>query len=479
MAANEAEVRAAARAELARRELERRRNAELPSLDDIQEVAPPPFAGSPATQGMLGGGEFLAQLLSGVVAEPLSGLAGIGGVVGGLVPGGESPSEKGARFVEGTSNALTFQPRTPHGQALSQGIGGALAPIEQGIDDAVATPTDTGGAFGINSQSFFNNNQEGQTNSPLGSTIAKTALLGIPGILGARGVTPTLRAAIDDARQSTAAIPTVDELFQQGGAAFKRADAAGVTVSADSITGFADNLAAKLAKEGIDRDLHPKSTAALRRVVEDAQSGSLSFESIQTLRKIAGDARSSIDAPDARLAGIIVREIDDYVDNLKPRDVTGGDPAVASAAVNEARGLWSRARKGEAIERLITRAETRAGQFTGSGFENALRTEFRSLAMNDRKFKLFNPEEQAAIRRVAQGGPIDNALRFLGKFAPRGVVSTGLSMGIGAGIGNQLFGDNLIGSLGLPMLGEAGRQAATQATIRNATKAAEIARDAN
>lgn len=480
MAANEEQVRAAAMAELARRELERRASENLPKVGD--ETGPPLALspGIPSTQGFLGAGEFGTQLLTGLVAEPLSGLAGIGGLVGGLVPGGESPSEKGARFVEGTSKALTFQPRTPQGQVLGQRLGAALAPVEQGITDAVGSRPDTGGAFGLNANLLDPGPRETESDNVLGPTLAKTALLGVPTVLGARSAVQGGRnVAQNAARNTPEPVPTVDELFTQGSRAFKRAEDAGVTVSADSAASLGNRIQKLLEKEGIDRDLHPKASAALRRIVEDTQSGNLSLQSIQTLRKIAGDARGSIDRPDARLAGIIVRELDDYVDNLGSADVVGGNAAVASSSLREARDLWSRARKGEAVERLIDRAQTRGAQFSGSGFENALRTEFRQLVLNDKKFKLFNAEEQAAIRRVAEGGPIDNALRFIGKFAPRGVVSTGLSLGIGAGVGETLLGNNLIGSVALPMLGEAGRIAATRRTIQNAQRAAETARGPN
>jgi hypothetical protein len=47
---------------------------------------------------------------SGLVAQPVSGIAGLIGLAGGLVPGGESPSEKGARFVREAQDFLTIDP---------------------------------------------------------------------------------------------------------------------------------------------------------------------------------------------------------------------------------------------------------------------------------------------------------------------------------------------------------------------------------
>lgn len=69
------------------------------------------------------GGEALLALGTGAVAEPVSGLAGIAGLIAGLVPGGESPGEKAARFQAGTQEALTFQPRTQAGAAALETVG--------------------------------------------------------------------------------------------------------------------------------------------------------------------------------------------------------------------------------------------------------------------------------------------------------------------------------------------------------------------
>src|SRR5690606_40869921 len=64
--------------------------------------------------------------------------------------------------------------------------------------------------------------------------------------------------------------------------------------------------------------------------------------------------------------------------------------------------------------------EVRASQFSGSGLENALRTEFRQLAMNPKRLRRFTQEEQRAIKEVAFGNPTSNTLRQIGKLAPTG-----------------------------------------------------------
>jgi len=132
--------------------------------------------------------------------------------------------------------------------------------------------------------------------------------------------------------------------------------------------------------------------------------------------------------------------------------------------------LWSQASKSDAIETLIDRAKISASNFSGSGMENALRTEFRALAKDPAKMRLFAPDEREAIRKVAMGGPVDNVMRFIGKFAPTSLVSGALSSGTGV-----LFGGP-IGAVALPAAGFAARQGATAMTKRNADMAAALMR---
>lgn len=78
----------------------------------------------------IGAGEALGTIGSSIVAEPVSGLAGIAGA---LLPGEEG---QGARWVKSTQDALTYQPKTEMGQKTIGAIGETLAPIGEIIDGA-------------------------------------------------------------------------------------------------------------------------------------------------------------------------------------------------------------------------------------------------------------------------------------------------------------------------------------------------------
>lgn len=93
----------------------------------------------PAPSSPLAVLEPALTLATGAVAEPLAGLAGVAQTLNPLASPGA-----GARAVEATREALTFQPRTPEGQAGLQTLGQALEPVTQAIGAAETTLGDVG-----------------------------------------------------------------------------------------------------------------------------------------------------------------------------------------------------------------------------------------------------------------------------------------------------------------------------------------------
>lgn len=264
---------------------------------------------------------------------------------------------------------------------------------------------------------------------------------------------------------------TADQLKEVAGAAYDTAEAAGVVINPSNYGNFVARFSRRISREGIDRQLHPAATRVMERIAEAAEGGRpITLKEMDTLRQLAKDARSSQNAGERRLGKIIVDELDDYVDNLSSANLISGDAKVASAALRTARDAWSRYRKSETIQEAVEKAGIRAGQFTGSGFENALRTQFRQIAMNTKRMRGFSKEEQEAIKKVAMGGKLDNAMRMLGKFAPTGVVSAAISGGGGYAVGGPA------GAVAVPLLGAAARRGATKLTERNVIKADELIR---
>lgn len=86
------------------------------------------------------------------------------------------------------------------------------------------------------------------------------------------------------------------------------------------------------------------------------------------------------------------------------------------------------------------------------------------------RMRTFTAEEQAAIKRVAQGGKLENVLPMFGKFAPTDSVSAAMSGGAGFVAGGPA------GATAPPLTGVLSRRAAANLIMRNATAAQALMR---
>jgi hypothetical protein len=273
------------------------------------------------------------------------------------------------------------------------------------------------------------------------------------------------------ARLAQPKAPTAAALKEAGGKAYKAAEQAGVTINPQSFGAMVDDIAATVKKSGIDKDLHPKAVAALNRLAEAKAAGQpISLDEAEILRRVLGSAAKSKEPDEGRLVGIMMDKLDDYIDNLGAGDVLSGAPE-AGKILAQARNLWSRARKGEMVEEMIERAADRAGgQYTGAGYEHALRGEFKAITTSPARLRRFTPQEQQAMRKVVRGGPVENVLRMVGKLAPRGAVSFGVNVGAGAAVGDPLLGGSFA------IAGELGRRGATAMTKGNVNRVSDLMR---
>lgn len=437
MAANPDEVRKAAMAELARRELGRRQSAKPQTGMQAagNELARQP--GLAARMVVEGGAD---------IAAPFANAAG---AAGNLLTSGYNALQ--SRFGKPYEVTIDGEKVTRSGQLDQLGrtdLSGDVSSLltKAGLPEPESTSEKVANFGGRLATSVA-------ASGPLANAV--TGRMGLP-----------------TAQQPAQKIPTTDELKKYANQAYKAADDAGVVINKQSFAARVGDISKRIADEGIDETLHPRATAALKRLqaAADDTAAPLSLQDAEILRRVVKNASSSLQADERRIARIMTEQLDDYVRNLEPSDVIAGNASAASAALRDARGLWSRMSKGEVVEELIENAGTRASQFSGSGYENALRTEFRKLVMNPKRFRMFTVPEQKALKRVAEGGPLENFLRMVGKAAPTGVVSSALGTGAGYAVGGP------IGAAAVPAAGFAARQGATALTMRNAALASELMR---
>ncbi len=267
--------------------------------------------------------------------------------------------------------------------------------------------------------------------------------------------------------------PQMEGLRRAKNAAYDAADNAGVVVKSDRFKRAVADIGQAAKKKGLDKSVTPKAAGAMRRLMSEADEGAdLSLTDIDTLRKVIRRAADTKDGGDKAVAMVMRNELDNFLDDLKPKDLVSGDPA-AVQTLKQARALNTRLSKGEQVDDMIELARENQSFYTGAGFENALRAEFRKLARNEKRMKLFTPAERDAIRAVNRGSPMANFFRMVGKLAPTGVVSGGVGIGGGSALGGALAGPPgaVIGGTAVPAVGAAGRGVATGLTSQAANEA--------
>lgn len=274
-------------------------------------------------------------------------------------------------------------------------------------------------------------------------------------------------------RAIEAAVPSSEQLRDQAGQLYRQAEANGVVATPDRTEDLADTIRRTLTDEGHVSptgrisEVYPKARQALQ-LADDYAGQPMNPTQMQTVRKIAADGLSSPDATERRLGRLLTENVDDWAAPMAPE-------------LAQARGVARRYLVAGELEQARELAGARAGQFSGSGFENALRTDYRALDRAEIKGQMqFPPEVTDQIRNVARGTPVSNVARGIGRLAPTGVVSGALGgllpgMAMAGATGSTMAGG--LTGLALSGAGIAGREVATRMGLRAADIAELTARN--
>jgi len=272
-------------------------------------------------------------------------------------------------------------------------------------------------------------------------------------------------------RQIEAAVPTVPQLKEQASDLYRQAETRGVTASPTQTQQLRDNIEQSLRNEGQlgpagrISDADTSTTKAFNLIGQYAGQPMRPNE-MNTVRGVISEGRKSMDPADQRMSGILTEQFDDWARPMAPE-------------FDQARDVSSRYLQAQDLEQARQLAEASASQFSASGLENALRTQYRGLDKKDIAGKsYFNPDVSEAIQKVGRGTTGSNIARNIGRFAPTGPVSLAASVGVPGLAGGAMAGPigGAIGSsLGLAGIG--GRVAANAMTDRAATLAELTARN--
>lgn len=255
---------------------------------------------------------------------------------------------------------------------------------------------------------------------------------------------------------------TQDQLKQQSSNLFDIAKNSGVVLKNKPFQDNMKNITSSLRAEGYTPT---GDFANLTAAVTELTTGAMpkDFIELQALRAMIKNGQASSNPNEQRLSSILLDKFDDYVMNIPSRDLSATssriDVDAGMQAWQDARGAYSRLKKGEVFEDIKNRAEMNATKYTQSGAENAIVADLRALANNKKKMKLFTKEEQESIRQAVKGGKIQNVMRFLGKYAP----TSPLASASGAVVGSLASGATGagLGALAIPAIGTVARTVAT------------------
>jgi hypothetical protein len=439
------------------------------------DVRPPNGGGYPSSylgQGVSGANEGLASVLGAPIdmGDSAANLfdRGVNALAGTDLPTTFGNAPFGAEWWKrrlsdaGSIQAPTSDPSKQFVRRVGQSVGAAAVP---GMFGGSLPKFGAGLLSGVGGGVGAATAQQVAPNNPLAEMAGD--LIGS----GATGF-GLLKAAQRVAQRGIeSAVPTVEDLKTQARNLYRKAETNGVVASPEQTQQLAAGMHGILRDEGqigpagkiTDADTN---TSKAYNLVQQYAGKEMTPKEMNTVRTVLADSRQSSDPADRRLGSVLLNHFDEWASPLAPE-------------FDQARSVAGRYLQAQDLERARELAGARASQFTGSGFENALRTEYRGLdRANIKGQNYFAPDVTDAIQTVARGTPVSNTLRGLGRLAPTGPVSGMGSVVPAVGVGaltNPVTGGMFGG--GLAGMGILGRVGATRMGIRAADQAELIARN--
>lgn len=330
-------------------------------------------------------------------------------------------------------------------------VAGAAAPTRIAATSAVGGAQ--GALYGAGAAESGERLEGAAKGAAIGAVVAPAAAEAI----GGAGRVLARRSA---ERVAGALTPARDDLAGAARQLYGQADRLGIVLKPETVGRLQGELSTLARQQGFNHRIHPKVSAALDSF-DDLAQGVPTLARIEQQRRILGAAAKSLEPDERRIASELIDGFDDILQGLKSADVKAGNVVQAGGLLRKARGLWHRQAKLGVIEDAVERAQNQA-----SGFENGLRTQFRSILNNPKRLRGFTPAEQAAMKRVVRGGTVENMLRLLGRFGwgEKGATNV-VGAAIGAGAGAAATGG--VGAVAVPVMGQMARRGAARATAKN------------
>lgn len=396
-------------------------------------------------------------LASSMITEPASQAYGIARSIPEAVMTGQAPAPLGAKYAQQAREKISYQPSSPESQAVLGTINSAM--------EATKLPPYMGNIGAI--PSFA---QKAQNVRPVMQESVMPAARNMASALRNEGqilqeavqpITSKVSQVVEPVANKMASAlrkeptiletaPTSEFLAQESTKYFNKAKQSGVELNPEYFGNMMQSVGSDLRELGYDPRTMPKVAVAL----ENLQNKQIpkDFEELSVLRKFIRNAQRSKEADEKMVATRLKSEFDDYIANMPESSIIGGNKQGLDDW-KKARDAYTKLSKSEVFEDMLDKAEIRDSKLST---EQYLHNKLLQLSEDDRRMRLFTPEEQEAIRQAAKGTGMQN---FMANAAKLNLKNLGVTT-LGSLLGLSMAGP--VGAIAAPVIGGLAKYKATK-----------------
>jgi hypothetical protein len=258
------------------------------------------------------------------------------------------------------------------------------------------------------------------------STVAKAVGENVKPV--ALNVAETMATALRKKPTLAETAPTSASLAEESTKYFNKAKESGVELNPEYFGNMMKSVGTDLRELGYDSRTMPKVAVAL----EQMQNKEIpkDFQELSVLRRFIRNAQRSKEPDEKMVATRLKSEFDDYIANMPESSIIGGNKE-GLADWKKARDSYTKLSKSEVFEDMLDKAEIRDSKLST---EQYLHNKLLQLSEDDKRMRLFTPEEQDAIRSAAKGTGMQNFLAQAGKYSIKNISATTLGSILGLGL---------------------------------------------
>lgn len=380
--------------------------------------------------------EVPTVMASEAIRQPLAHAYGVARSIPEAILTGQAPAELGPKYTSQALQAIPqYQPTSPVTGDVMETIGSTF--------EAAKLPPYTGNIGAIPSAIRAGNVAKPvmqESVMPVANRMA-TALRN-EGALAQEAAMPVVSKAAEIVKPATNKIsealrkkpslvetaPTSESLAEESARYFNKAKDSGVELNPEYFSNMMTSVGKDLRELGYDPRTMPKVAVALENM-QDAKIPK-DFQELSVLRRFIRNAQKSKEPDERMVATRLKTEFDDYVANIPESSIIGGNKE-GLADWKKARDAYTKLSKSEVFEDMLDKAEIRDSKLST---EQYLHNKLLQLSEDDKRMRLFTPEEQDAIRKAAQGTNLQNALAKAGKYSIKNISATTLGSLLGLGL---------------------------------------------